>query len=64
MTNPTLRDLTFIYPLKSSQNSKHRIIAETISSWQNHTSAKALVKSESAAEDNLKQPPVPHQELK
>ena len=31
----------FIHPLKSPQNSKHHIIAETMCSWQNHTSARA-----------------------
>lgn len=34
-----------IYPLKSSQNSKHHTITETICSWQNHACARAWGKS-------------------
>jgi hypothetical protein len=40
-----LRALAFIYPLKSSQNSKHHTIEDTTCSWQNLASARALGKS-------------------
>jgi hypothetical protein len=38
-----------MYPLKSSQNPKHREITEIISNWQNHACARAQGKSQSAA---------------
>ena len=59
-----LRALVFIYPLKSPQNYKHQTITETICSWQNDIPARAQDKSQSAAEDSLKQPHIPHLGLK
>ena len=51
--------LAFICPLKSPKNSKRQTITETIYSWQNHASARAGGKSQSAAVDSLKQPRIP-----
>jgi hypothetical protein len=47
------------YPLKSAQNYKHHTITESICNWQNHTSARALGISQSAAADSPKQPHIP-----
>ena len=57
--NLPLGSLEFRYPLKYSQNSKHHTITEMISSWQNHASARARGKSQSAAVDSLKRPHIP-----
>jgi hypothetical protein len=53
-----LGTLTFMYPLKSSQNSKSHTIAEIVCSWQKHASARAQGKQLSAAADSLKQSPI------
>jgi hypothetical protein len=42
---PPLGALTFMYPLKSSQNSKHDTITGIILGWQNHASVRAGGKS-------------------
>ena len=41
----SLRILAFIYPLKISQNFKHRILAESSCNWQNRASTRSWGKS-------------------
>lgn len=53
---PPLGALTFMYPLKSSQNSKHHTFTEITLGWQNHASSRAWGKSWSAAADRLSYP--------
>lgn len=63
-TYPTSPGPSIYLPFEKFPESKYHTVIETICSWQNHASARAWGKSQSAAADSRKQPHTAHLGLK